>query len=116
MVDVKIEGNVIYTFAKQKLTPADYERLLPQLEQLVKQHGKIRWYFEMEDFHGWEPRAAWQDLKFDLSHARNLEKIAMVGDKDWEKWLSNIMKPFTPAEIKFFHLADAAQAKAWIAA
>jgi hypothetical protein len=35
----------------------------------------------MKDFEGWEPRAAWGDLRFNLEYARKIDRVAMVGDK-----------------------------------
>ena len=108
------ESNVIATKATDKLTTTDYEKLLPILKNRLKQYEKIRWYFEMENFQGWELKAFWEDVKFDVKHANDYEKIAMVGDKRWEKWMTDLMKPFTPAEIKFFELAEREKALTWI--
>lgn len=38
----------------------------------------------------------------------------MVGEKDWQQWMTEIMKPFTKAEIKFFESADSSKALQWI--
>ncbi|MGA9326964.1 MAG: STAS/SEC14 domain-containing protein, partial [Salegentibacter sp.] len=69
---------------------------------------------EMKNFHGWTPSAMWEDAKLDFEHKDNFEKIAMVGSEKWEDWLSQLMKPFTKAEIKFFKLEEKELAKAWI--
>lgn len=68
----------------------------------------------MEDFKGWELKAFWEDAKFDMQHANDFEKIAMVGEKKWQQWLTEVMKPFTKAEIKFFESADSSEALQWI--
>lgn len=106
--------NVIATKASEKLTKTDYQKLLPILKDGLKKYEKIRWYFEMENFQGWQLRAFWEDVKFNIQHANDFEKIAMVGDKRWEKWMTDLMKPFTPAEIKFFELAEREKALTWI--
>ncbi|MCB0538708.1 MAG: STAS/SEC14 domain-containing protein [Chitinophagales bacterium] len=110
----QIQDNIIYTQATGTLTKEDYEKLLPVLKLLLEKHEKIRWLFSMEDFTGWEPVALWKDLQFDIKHVNDFEKIAMVGEKEWQKWLTNIMKPFTPAEILFFEVADREAALKWI--
>ena len=107
-------GNLIATRATGKLTAADYGKLLPILNNLLAQHKKIRWYFEMENFDGWEPKAFWEDVKFDARHANDFEKVAMVGDKKWEKWMTILMKPFTSAEVKYFDRALKEEAIQWI--
>lgn len=75
------DGKLISTKAVDKLTQNDYDRLIPLLESKIKQHDNLNWYFEMQDFKGWEPKALWEDLKFDAKHANDFDKIAMVGEK-----------------------------------
>ncbi len=114
MLTVKKTDEIIYTTATEKLDEADYEKLVPMLESMIVKHGKIRWYFEMNDFHGWTLNAFWKDLKFDISNAQNFEKIAMVGENNWQDWMTQLMKPFTSASIKFFGFSQAQEAKDWI--
>tara|TARA_R100000027_G_scaffold63922_1_gene57011 strand:+ start:813 stop:1025 length:213 start_codon:yes stop_codon:yes gene_type:complete len=68
----------------------------------------------MENFSGWKFNAFWKDSKMDMSHADDYEKIAMVGDKKWQNWITQFMKPFTNAEIKYFDLKEKEEAKEWI--
>lgn len=108
------EGNVIATKAIEKLTKSDYAVLLPVLINRLQTYKKIRWYFEMENFQGWELKAFWEDVKFDAQHANDFEKIAMVGEKKWQEWMTDLMKPFTEAEIKFFEMKERNTALEWI--
>ncbi len=108
------EGNTIATRASGKLTKTDYDQLLPLLYERLKQYEKLRWYFEMENFEGWELTAFWEDVKFDIKHAGDFEKVAMVGGKQWEKWMTDLMKPFTAVEIKYFDLDQREDALIWI--
>ena len=96
------------------MTEADYNQLLQMLDEMVKQHRKIRWYFEMENFDGWEIKAFWEDVKFDAGHANDFEKVAMVGEKKWEKWMTDLMKPFTSADVKYFDISQKQGAMEWI--
>ncbi|UJH91911.1 STAS/SEC14 domain-containing protein [Antarcticibacterium sp. 1MA-6-2] len=107
-------GNIVATKATGNLTKADYDMLLPLLNNIVGKNQKIRWYFEMEGFEGWKLKAFWEDLKFDVQHVNDFEKVAMVGDKKWEEWMTDIMKPFTSAEIKFFEINHGTEAQIWI--
>ena len=42
----------------------------------------------MKDFHGWDAGALWEDIKFDLKHFSDIERVAMVGEKKWQKGMS----------------------------
>ena len=107
-------GNMIKTLVSDKLTKEDYDKILPALQQTVNEWDSVRWYFEMRDFSGWEPAAAFKDLKFDIEHATEMTKIAMVGTKKWEEWLTKAMKPFTSADVRFFDLQEREEALQWI--
>jgi hypothetical protein len=97
-----------------KLAKVDYERFVPEFERLVKEHGKIRVLFEMVDFHGWKAGALWQDIKFDFKHITDIERVAMVGDKQWQKGMSIFCKPFTTAKIRYFDRAQIDEARDWL--
>lgn len=108
-------NNLVEIEVSGKLVKSDYETFVPQLEKLIRDHGKLRILFEMKDFHGWTLSALWQDFKFDLKHFRDVERIAMVGDKKWEKGMATFCKPFTTAKIKYFGYGQHDQAMAWLA-
>lgn len=107
-------SNIVYTSSSGTLEKSDYEKLLPLVEDKIHQFGKIRLYFEMHNFKGWKPDALLKDLQFDFRHARDFEKVAMVGEKKWQEWMTELMKPFTPAGVRFFTFDDREQAKAWV--
>jgi hypothetical protein len=110
----KKEGKILEVRVSGKVVHEDYRHFVPEFERLVKQHGKIRVLFEMTEFHGWEGAALWDDLKFDLKHFSDIERLAMVGNKKWEKGMSIFCKPFTTAKIRYFDEAQAAEARAWL--
>jgi len=107
-------GKVLEVQVSGKLVHEDYKHFVPEFERLVKQNGKIRVLFEMADFHGWEAGALWDDIKFAPNHFSDIERLAMVGDKQWEKGMSVFCKPFTTAEVRYFDCAAIAQARAWL--
>ncbi|MEO8439453.1 MAG: STAS/SEC14 domain-containing protein [Spartobacteria bacterium] len=110
------EGNLITVRASGKLTDADYDRLVPACERLIEEMGSMRMLFLMEDFHGWEPGAAWDDLKFSAGHAESVERVAIVGEKRWQAWLAKIGSFFLPERVRYFELSDLADAEQWIRA
>ena len=115
-VDEKIYGNVMEVHLNGKLTKDDYARFVPDTEELIRQHEKIRLLVMMDDFHGWNAGALWEDIKWDAKHFNHVERIAIVGEKQWEKWMTGFCKPFTTAKVKYFELGQIAQARTWIEA
>jgi hypothetical protein len=64
-------------------------------------------------FHGWSVGALWEDIEFEARHFRDIERLALIGDKKWEAGMA-CCKPFTTATIRYFDRAEAAQARAWV--
>jgi hypothetical protein len=108
-------GRVLEVSVTGKLTKESYQKLVPAVDAQIKQYGKLRILFVMEDFHGWTAGAMWEDLKFDLKHWKDIERLALVGDKKWEKGMASFCKPFTKATIRYFDAADVDEAREWLA-
>ncbi|HLN29696.1 MAG TPA: STAS/SEC14 domain-containing protein [Gemmataceae bacterium] len=97
-----------------KLHDEDYKKFVPLIDAAVTKGGKIRLLAQFHDFHGWDLHALWDDIKFSTTHCLAIERIALVGEKKWEAWMSKVCKPFTMAKIKYFDAAEIAAAWAWI--
>jgi hypothetical protein len=107
-------GKLLAVHVNGKLTKSDYEHFMPEFEQLVRQHGKLCVLFDMTGFHGWEGGALWADIKFDIKHFADIERLAMVGDTKWEHGMAAFCKPFTTATIRYFDHAEVAAARSWL--
>ena len=110
------EGRTIEVRVSGKLVHEDYRHFVPEFERLAKQHGKLRVLFEMADFHGWDTAALWDDVKFDVKHFSDIERLAMVGDKRWEKAMAAFCRPFTTAKIRYFDRTALHEARSWLGA
>jgi hypothetical protein len=97
-----------------KLHDEDYKTFVPALEAAVAAQGKVRLLAQFDDFHGWDLHAAWDDFKFGMKHYQDFERIAMVGDREWEKWMAALCKPFSKADVRYFDASEAEAAWAWI--
>jgi hypothetical protein len=97
-----------------KLHDGDYKHFVPAIDTALAQHGKVRLLAQFHDFHGWDVRAVWDDIKFSATHCTKIDRIALVGDKTWEKWMAKVCKPFTMAKIQYFEAADIEKAWQWL--
>ena len=113
-VELHEDGKILVIKLTGKLAKEDYEQFAPEVDRLIKQHGKLRMLVQMRDFHGWTAGALWQDIKFDLKHFRQIERLALVGEKTWEHGMATFCKPFTTATIRYFDRSEAEQAEEWI--
>jgi SpoIIAA-like len=107
-------GKILDVHVSGRLAKADYERFVPEFERLVRQHGKMLVLFDMTGFHGWDAGAAWEDIKFDMKHFADIQRVAMVGETKWQQGMATFCKPFTTAAIRYFDHADRAEARKWL--
>ena len=69
---------------------------------------------DMEEFEGEEVKAWSADLKFGHEFRKNIDKMAIVGDKKWEKLMAHLAKLFYAHDAKYFHTVDRDAAWAWL--
>ena len=105
VVGVKLSG---------KLHDEDYRQFVPIIESILTAEGKVRLFVQFEEFQGWDMHAAWDDFKFALQHYSDFERIVMVGDRRWEKWMASVCKPFTKAKVKYFDRSEVDAAWKWL--
>jgi hypothetical protein len=108
------DGKLLRVLVSGKLTKSDYEHFVPEFERLVQQHGKLRVLFDMTDFHGWDAGALWEDIKFDVKHFADIERLAIVGEKKWQHGMATFCKPFTKAKVRYFNHSETPEARMWL--
>jgi hypothetical protein len=97
-----------------KLHDEDYKEFVPQVDAAIAADGKTRVLAQFHDFQGWDAKALWVDIKFSTTHCTRIDRIALVGEKKWEKWMATVCKPFTMAKIKYFDAKDVDAAWKWL--
>jgi hypothetical protein len=112
---VGAEGKeILAVVVEGKLEADDYAALVPEIERLVTEQGKVDLLVQLVDFGGWSAGAAWEDTKLGVRHFNDIGKLAIVGDSLWEKGMALFVKPFTGATVKYFDVADSSEAIAWL--
>lgn len=97
-----------------KLHDADYKTFVPLIDAEIAKEGKANVLAQFHDFQGWDLAALWDDIQFSTTHCTKIKKIALVGEKSWEKWMAKVCKPFTMAKIEYFDVSEIDAAKAWL--
>lgn len=108
--------NQFYCYVKVigRLSHEDYENFIPTFESVLKdiKDPKVKVLADITKLEGWDIQAAWDDIKFGLSHNNEFEKIAVVGHSSLYEYGVKISNWFTPYEMKYFSNID--EAKAWL--
>lgn len=97
-----------------KLTHEDYLTITPMLESALEgvKTPKIKVFFDASELKGWEVRAAWDDFKLGMKHSKEFEKIAILGNKQWQELAAKIGSWFISGESKYFE--DTKEALNWL--
>ncbi len=107
-------GKVLGFRMSGKLHDEDYKTFTPLIDAVAAKEGKVRLLAQFHDFQGWDLHALWDDIKFSTTHCTKIERIALVGEKSWEKWMAAVCKPFTMAKIRYFDASQIDAAWAWL--
>jgi hypothetical protein len=97
-----------------KLHDEDYKHFVPLVDAAIAEQGKVRMLAWFHDFHGWDAHALWDDTKFSTTHCTKIERIALVGEETWERWMATVCKPFTMATIRYFDADEIESAWKWL--
>lgn len=108
------DGNYLRVQISGKLSKGDYNVISPAIDRQAKRNETIRVLFELKNFKGWTLGAVWEDLMVSFKHYSKFERIAIVGDRRWEKSLTPLRKLFTGAEVRFFDSLELVEAQAWM--
>ncbi len=114
MVEIlRDEGNLVAVKLAGKLYDADYKQFVPVI-QAAAEKGKLHLLIEMQNFWGWDAQALWDDIQLDAQLSGKIEKLEFIGNQKWQAWMAKICKPFTRAEIQYFDVSQANEARAWV--
>jgi hypothetical protein len=108
------ENKVLTLRMAGKLTMEGYRQVIPKWEALLNEHGRLRFYVDMADFSGSEAGPLWEGMKFDIKHRKHYERAAIVGDKKWEEWATELSGVLFKVPVRFFYQQDAEKAWDWV--
>jgi hypothetical protein len=111
------QGYILGVKATGKFTNQDYkEFLIPRLEDLIQEHGKVRVLLYLDgDFQGWELDAI-RSEPFGFQHKDDFQRIAVVGGSWWLSLEMKLVTPFMAGEVRNFSREDLPGAWTWIRA
>jgi len=107
-------GKVLEVALHGKLSDLEYKQFEDWIESLIKQHGKVRMLIVLTGFDGWTAKGLWEDIKFDIKHFKDIERLAMVGESKAEEYMAKACKPFTTGDVRYFPIEREGEARQWI--
>ncbi len=107
-------GNVIGFKIAGKVTGDDMKAIAGRAERVIGEAGSVRLLVRIAGFGGVEAEALWEKLKFTLAHLKDIERMAAVGDKVWEKWWVTVAGSVVPTKVRYFDEGEIDAAWAWL--
>ena len=107
----RIDDNLFFSMKLVgKLTHEDYETIIPMLESAIDgiREPDIQALVDLTELQGWELRAAWDDFKLGMQYGSKFSRIAVIGNRPWEKLASRVGSWFTSGEVAYFETEAAA--------
>jgi|WetSurSiteA1Bulk_404760.scaffolds.fasta_scaffold123416_1 hypothetical protein len=82
---------------------------------LMRSAHKIKILILTENFQGWDNKDNWEDVSFQFEYDQQIEKIAIVGEKQWRELVEIFVgKDLRSMDIRYFTPTETAIARTWI--
>ena len=111
----RTEGRHVAIRLLGSLSEEDVLDIRAYLTGLLAHHASLRVLFVTKDWMGWDGwRALWEDAKADLRLNEDVERLAMVGKGTVDRLMTEAMKPFARATVRWFRSGELEEAWAWL--
>ncbi len=91
-------GNILGFKAIGTIIKDDYTVLTAEVEAVLQQEDSFCLLLDLEEFDGEKIKAWVADFKFGHEYRKKIEKLAIVGNKKWQKGLAALADPFYARE------------------
>ncbi len=109
-------GGLITAKVSGKLKKSEVDQGQKAAIDVMRTGAKVRFLIIAEDFQGWDKEGDWGDISFQLKYDEQIEKIALVGEKEWKDLVSMFVgEGLRSAEIRYFQPGQLALARVWAA-
>lgn len=108
------QGNCLAFRIKDSVSAEQEQHWIDELQAIIDECGKVRLLMILDDSAHWGVKAGVKDLKFAVTHANKLEKLAIVSSSSVMKWLVGVDSFFAKfMNIGEKHFSPEQQAEAW---
>ena len=110
-----ISGNALKITAPKKLYADDFQQIAPKVDSFISQLGKIRLLIDVSNFNGWSNAAALlSHIRFVKDHHQKVERIAVVGARNWQHWVIGVVRMILHPEVRAYDRSQQSEALRWI--
>ena len=108
-------GNALMVQLLGRPDAGDFEQASGNMDALLRDHDGFHLLLDLREFDGWQGLAALGDhLKLVRDHRHIPTRVAIVGDKDWQKLAQKVLRLFIDADTRYFAEDDFDDARAFL--
>jgi len=98
-----------------KLGKDEFEQAQNTCETAIKKIGNLKILILLDNFQGWESAKGWEDSSFPERNDSYIDKIAIVGDKQWmDLAYAFTLKGLRSVPIEYFDEGQESTARLWL--
>ena len=115
-ITLKRVGPIVSIRFFERMIDRQTRQLSAMLQRSITEAGgRIRLLLAIEsEIHGRNPASLFESLQFIKMHADQIDRIAIVGRKSWERTYVGLFGLFSGTEIDYFDRAEAVDAVRWL--
>lgn len=99
-----------------QLTADEFQAVHALVHERLDERGRRGLVLSLDGFEGYDgPAALLEDVRVDLKHRNDFDRIAIVGDQRWLQWGSLVAKLLTQGELRWFEQSAYDDAVRWAA-
>ena len=108
------DGRIIGFKLTGEITAEDVQEMTRIVQEACGSLGTIRMLIEIDELQVDDPTAYWDTFKIAEEHGEQVERVAIVGDRDWEKRWVGMGGMLVESEVRYFDQSRLQAAWNWI--
>ena len=112
--NIEKDNNIFYAEVAGMITKEDVESAMYTVEEILKQHKKMKCLIYLNDVKGYTLDGFLTDFNFYFKYKDSFDYAAIVGDKEFEKGMVQLFDKLMPGKAKYFEISELDKAKEWI--
>ncbi|MHB8766580.1 MAG: SpoIIAA family protein [Deferrisomatales bacterium] len=109
-------GNCVGLRVWGSVTRRDLQELRALLEGALERHGTLRVLVAADGLSGVKAGALFRELEPALRHLPRIERVAVVGGREWASWWEPMAARVERPQVRFFDAGETAAGWAWLGA
>lgn len=106
--------NIVGFKLSGKVTDPEFKSFAAEIEKTIAGEGKIKLLLVTEYPQEFTLKATWDNIVFWIKHIKDIERLAIVGQKEWEKWVELLEHPFISTEVRYYSKSRLKEAWTWL--